>query len=188
MEGTLMKRLLLLLACFIIFVRCGDLGGGVNTKGIDQRVAMLETTIQSLEKGLSDLELARKRSGEGEINVTERSYTRITSKTGFFLVSCEDIQPYLDGYRVKLQIGNPYAVTFSGCQILAKWGAKFDPQKMTYDDWQKGLKTKNFALTSDLRPATWNRVTITITPATPSDLKYFSVGLKTDSVKMSVGD
>ena len=48
-----------------------------------------------------------------ELDPTSTGYAKADSNTGFFLVSCKKVEPYLNGHRVALAIGNPMGIRFN---------------------------------------------------------------------------
>ena len=59
-----------------------------------------------------------------------KKFIRIDSLSGFsLLVSLEDVTPYLDGYRVKLEIGNPTTAVYVGYKMTVEWGPFWSHQK-----------------------------------------------------------
>jgi outer membrane murein-binding lipoprotein Lpp len=55
------------------------------------------------------------------LDATAKGFERIDTDTGSFFISVEDVQPYLDGYKLRLKIGNPSSATFNavlpGCPV-----------------------------------------------------------------------
>ena len=50
------------------------------------------------------------------LDLTQRSYQRLDTDTGFFLVSVEEALPYLNGYKIRLSVGNPSNATYKRLQ------------------------------------------------------------------------
>ena len=61
------------------------------------------------------------------------SFVPVRGRIGIFLVSVKNVEPYLDGYRLNFEIGNPLSATFSNLRIKTVWGPKFDDSKATND-------------------------------------------------------
>ena len=88
-----------------------------------------------------------------------------------------------------MRIGNPYSAIFSGIKTNVKWGLAFDNKEAEknanyYETWEKALKEKEENLTNELSPATWNIITLILTPAKPDDLGYIEFSMTVDQVKL----
>jgi len=112
----------------------------------------------------------------------EKGYGRLNSNSGFFFVSCEDAQPYLDGYKVIMNIGNPTTATYNGFKLKVKWGKQFVSKEMNYIVWQKSLKTAEKKFTDKLMPASWNKIELILSPAKPEEVRYIEFSIETDQI------
>jgi len=77
----------------------------------------------------------------------------------------DDIEPYSNGYKLVLSIGNPYYAVFSGMKTRARWGSAFETEASekdmsAYEAWEKTFKEKEETVTHELRPGTWNKITV----------------------------
>jgi len=102
------------------------------------------------------------------ITSTER-YAYSSSSTTFgysptFSVVCENLTPYLDGYKAQLAIGNLTSATFNGAKITLKWGEDLS-------------KSKEISVTNTFHPGRYTNVEVSLTPARLEDVKGFSVTL-----------
>jgi hypothetical protein len=91
------------------------------------------------------------------------SYRRIDTSAGTFLVSVENVTPYLDGFRVECRIGNPAYATFNGFTLKASWGPHFK-EGDDFAKWQASSHAKDITLLDRLLPGTWNKVTLVCSP------------------------
>ena len=80
------------------------------------------------------------------------------------LVSLGKLDPYLDGYKVTLEIGNILSATFNGFDLTAIWGPRFKTGG-DYGSWNKARKMKTFSQLGNLLPNRWTDIEI-IFPAT----------------------
>jgi hypothetical protein len=123
-------------------------------------------------------------------------FSRIESNNGSFMVSCKRVEPYLDGFKLVLEIGNPYLVTYSDFNLKCRYGPR-EPEgqkdataeqsnefQKNMDEWKKSLKIKELAFTEQLLPGTWTRVEAIITPAKAEDLGYFGVQMTTNKLML----
>src|SRR5205823_1719781 len=104
-------------------------------------------------------------------------YSRIDAPSGTFLVAVTEFKPYANGYRVSLDVGNPSAARYKGAKLNVKWGKPFDPKaNVTYENWEKSLRQADTTI-QELRPATWNRVSVVLSPAVAEDTGYVQVSM-----------
>lgn len=123
------------------------------------------------------------------LDPASKAYGRLDTATGFFLVSCQDVQPYLDGYKVILHIGNPLGVRFVGFKITARWGPRYtgeDNDYESYAKWMGGLKARDFAFADVLEAGRWNEVELVLTQTTAQQVGYIQVSLDTNTVSLLV--
>ncbi len=101
-------------------------------------------------------------------------YVRVDSNHGIFFVSLIDIQPYLNGYKLILNIGNPSYVTYRGFDLTVEWGefllSETKQRKETY--------------TKDLYPGSWNKIEFNISPVEAEELNYIKVSITTNRLSL----
>lgn len=128
-----------------------------------------------------------------EINAVTPGYESIETNSGRFLIACDNVQPYLDGQKLQLRIGNLNLATYSGFKLKAKWGPKapkFLAQThdknfgLRWDQWKRSLREKEIELTADLKPGAWNAVEIVLAPAKSDELGYIELSMTTDKVML----
>lgn len=119
------------------------------------------------------------------LDLTTKGFQRVDTSTGYFLISVSDAQPYLDGYKIRLNVGNPSFATYHGAKFNITWGKKWDPKsKSDYDTWSTGLKSKEIAIVEDLAPGSWNPVEIILSPAKNDELGYINLKVKVDKLSL----
>lgn len=111
-----------------------------------------------------------------------KQYARVNSSSGFFLVSLQNVEPYLDGVKVRLNIGNPLSATYGGFKIKAKWGPKWN--HVSVKEWQSVLREKELSFTDSLESGRWNEVELILSPATPEDFGHLKIAIETDTVSL----
>jgi len=117
-------------------------------------------------------------------------YVPVRGRFGVFLVSVKNVEPYLDGYRVTFEVGNPQYATFSNLKIKTVWGSKFEYSKATNDvnyveNYNASLKRKEFSQADKLLPGSWNKVSIVLSPAKSDELAAFSISFDAETVSLS---
>lgn len=160
---------------------------------MNSKISKLDDRVSELDGRADIAELVQKQGKTAAFDPSEpkSGFSKIESSTGYFLVSLENVQPYLDGQRVTLQIGNPLSVTYSGFKIKAIWSARLptfgvaDPEfSKKRKAWRDSKRQKEIALTQDLRPGTWNRISFVVAPAKAEEFGYLEIGIETNQVKL----
>jgi hypothetical protein len=146
-------------------------------------VATLEKRIKALESKVWQLEYNSRKDKSVELDTSSDVFERLDSNNGSFLVRVTKAEPYLNGYKVYLAIGNTSSVTFSGFDLSLKWSIK--PPEGNVEEWSKwwdGRKTKKEHFPQDLEPGRWNTVVVILTPTRADELGYFEIALTTNSL------
>src|SRR5262249_7141847 len=173
---------------FLVLVGCGTatpqpIGGGIASSGssyqLRRQVDSLGWELQNLRGQILVLRSSAAPNYQSvQLDPTEKGYERIDTVSGFFLISCDDAKPYLDGYKLSLRVGNPTTATYSGFRFNVRWGGTFQsPSDTTFHQ-------KDVSFTNTLKPASWNNVDLVITPATPEEMKSIFVSMETPEMKL----
>jgi hypothetical protein len=155
---------------------------------LDARIAKLEKDLQTLRQRVNTLQIESEKYDTAEFDLAElHKYQRINTSNGIFLISVENVERYLNGYKIKLHIGNVTSATFGGFDLSAKWGTK-EPEinggVAKWGEWYDSLKTKEEKFTQSLLPGIWNNVELILLPATPAELGYLRLSMDTNSILM----
>lgn len=159
----------------------------------------LKRQLENLTKQISDLQAEKKSSDEFMYQVwfdvsklkkdsaeldpaSPNTYIRVESDVGPLLVSLENAEPYLDGYKVHLTIGNPLSLTFKGFQIAATWAPRLSGND--YAGWLKKQKKKTFSLTQDLLSGRWNAVTLILPETKAEEVGYLEVSITINTISL----
>ena len=122
-------------------------------------VSMLKITATSMAASMA------------ELDPTQKSFSVVMTNNGHLLMSCEDIQPYGDGQKLTLRIGNPYDMTYSGFSLTCRYGTR-PPEVPAASDstsamldwliahrkWRETLKEAKKEFGDKLYPGSWNKV------------------------------
>ena len=155
------------LAFSLILLGCGNQGS--NTASAPETPASRE----SLQKEITRLKVRLLRlgakvssltDGTAYVSTEEKGYAIAQTTYGTFSVVCENLTPYLDGYKAQLAIGNLTSATFNGAKITLKWGEDLS-------------KSKEISVTNTFHPGRYTNVEVSLTPARLEDVKGFSVTL-----------
>jgi hypothetical protein len=187
LSKTVVAGILILMICFtsigmsaLALMRVIQVKNEANSpREVDTRINQLDTRINTLDKALLDLkfDLAFKKEDPALLSSDSLgSFTVVNTRVGPFLISLENIETYLDGYKLNMKIGNISAAKFSGYKLRVLCKSIFEPEKDS--DY------KEFSFPGSLEPTTWTNASVIIAPAKPEDIKFIKVYLQTDTVWM----
>jgi hypothetical protein len=149
---------------------------------MQKQVGSLESEVKNLQVKLSTLEskltfdeymLGTKQVQHDHItlNLAERTYQRLDTDNGFFLISVREATPYLNGYKIRLHIGNPSFATYAGFTVKTKWGKVYDwatYSEASFNQWQKSFQEKEVSFPDALDAGAWNNVEVILAAVTCS--------------------
>jgi len=121
------------------------------------------------------------------LDLASRNFGRLDTDTGMFLVSVQDASPYLDGYKLSLEIGNPFAATYKDFTLKVKWNKTYDWAKYTdesYAKWDKTTREKEISFTTSLEAGRWNKVDLILPSTAGDELGYFVLSMDTKIVSL----
>jgi hypothetical protein len=158
-------------------------------------VKVLRTEVSNLRKQVFQLSSKLSRYESLSLDPTEKGYGRIDTTSGFFLISVRDTKPYLDGYRISLAIGNPSSARYDGFKLKLSWQAPFperqdgesdDQYSKRTEQWSQNEHAKEFTSIETLHPASWNTVSVVISPASAEEVKMLQIdSMETDRVMLA---
>jgi hypothetical protein len=111
------------------------------------------------------------------------SYGLARTAHGPVIVSMDKIEPYLDGYKVTLSVGNPTTVTFSDATIEVEWGLPWGNGR-SYVETSKSRKKKTFSILKSFQPGAYTLTEVALTPAKAEEIKSLSVGVTWSKINM----
>jgi hypothetical protein len=132
----------------------------LTLQSLDMRVAKLEKSLE--DAASEELKKIPVVSCKGE------GFTTVVTNNGLFLVSCDDASAYLNGFKLKLRIGNPSALTYNGIKLTI-----FTAQAVIPND-----------IVQDFLPGAWTSVDVVVAPATAAAVSSFIVKIETNKVSL----
>lgn len=148
-----------------------------STLEIGEQIKKLRSELFALELRLSALE-----SGDATVSTEEEGYDVAKTKFGPFTVSTRGAAPYLDGFKVKLRIGNLTNANFSGAKLNVAWGPPFTEKSV--EEWSKNQKKKQIDLTTRFLSGAFTDVEIVLTPAKAEEIKSIAIGIELNQLSL----
>lgn len=155
-----------------------------NVAPLLARLDALEKKIEQLEAGhaVFRTKIDSLRNSAASINTEEETYSVANSTLGPFLIVCKSVTPYLDGYRILLNVGNTTNVTFRGLKISLDWSEAVPPKGDYLAYWK--ARQKDVDVTQTFHPGTYTAVNVTIGPATAGELKALTVSVEPNQLSL----
>lgn len=161
-----------------------------KVKAADENQQKAVARIASLEKRVSDLtttqfrhtlELNRLKEGSAQVSSEDHKYGIVHTEHGIFTVFAGEPRPFLDGYKVRLEIGNLTNARFTGAKIHVWWSRPYDEKE---PDKDLEAKDKVFDVSNVFPPGAYTNVDVALTPAKAEAIKTLSVGLEFNSMSL----
>jgi len=168
---------------------------------LEQRITSQE--LKCFERFLdfeNRIEALKKRTATIDPNST--AYSFLDTGAGVLLISCDGVEPYLDGHRIKLRLGNPLNMQFSGFKLRFKFGRKppelpklknmsksdflkaGEAWQRDYDAWKESLREAESSYAVDLLPGAWKTVRATLPQTKAEDIAYVEVSIETNRISL----
>jgi hypothetical protein len=102
------------------------------------------------------------------LNFSETIYDRVDTNVGPLLLRLENAEPYVDGFRLTLGIGNVHSAAFEGFDLSFQWA--------------EGKKRQSFPET--LLPGRWTVAQVVLAPATSEKTSSVTIQASLDKVAL----
>lgn len=126
------------------------------------------TNLWGVEGRLLALESARTSKS---VDLYSKDFVPYSTDMGILLLEVRDAQPYLNGYRIKLAIGNCQCAQLGNCEISLAWG-------------RSGQHTHAQTIPGPFLPGKWTSATVTLSPVAPQEVKTITAALHVSSVSL----
>ena len=146
------------------------------SQDLSARVAELEKTVEDLRQFIITV---RTRQGVryATLDCNSGQYSEVQTSSGslIFFVSCAKIEPYLEGHKVTLNIGNLYAADFRNASLRLSHGTDFNDRREAQVKF------------SDRLPAgQWTPVVITVNPSKSEQFRHVAVEIDVETAVLGV--
>jgi hypothetical protein len=146
---------------------------------IFDRLDQLEKKVALLEQ-MNNTLLSRELSTFATLDCDSHRYTELRPNGSYFLLfaSCRNVEPYLEGHRVTIQVGNPYAIPVTQLSGKLWFGENL---------YQSFANNRNveIPMSSGLWSGTWNTFVVNVNPSKAADLRSVMVEFTLSTVSLS---
>ncbi len=101
----------------------------------------------------------------------DSGYSTVRYDLGVFTVQLDDIEPYANGSKVALKIGNPLFSAVEGLKAKIEWGRTTETGSPDNDS----AKAKEITFNEALRPGAWTTVPLVLEGIPPAELGFVRV-------------
>lgn len=206
MKTALILSLLLVFGCSkekpgLVTLRQVQAADPAYLSNLEARVGMLESKsalnsnlmtlaefVSTLRNRVDNLEAAAQvtRPEWFAVDMTEHAFSLVQTRFLPLLILPVNATPYLDGYRITLDIGNPYKASMNGLTINANWELPQTNNTISFDDATKApVKRREFDRADVLASGQWTRVTLDIAPASAEEIRCLRMQLDINSVGLA---
>jgi len=155
------------------------------------RIEALENRVNELDDKVLLLDFSKDQFRSVTLDPSDQGFGRLDSSVGTFAVSIQQVSAHADGVRVRLHVGNLTTAAVNGGTFKAKWGSR-SPKTgekgwaKSFAAWQKSLVEKDISFTDELRPGTWNNVSLVLPGLPPEKFGYLELQMETNQIKLLV--
>ncbi|OPY81803.1 MAG: hypothetical protein A4E65_00992 [Syntrophorhabdus sp. PtaU1.Bin153] len=151
-----------LFALFCMVLGCGrqtstTAQSPVKKEPLEQKVDRLQRELYVLKAQVDNLN-----NTPAYVDTVDKGYAIAQTEYGAFAVSCSTLSPYLDGYKVSVDVGNLTNAMLRGAKIRLHWGEDLS-------------KIKEFRVVNTFPPGRITKLELIMTPAKPEEIKTFAI-------------
>jgi len=161
-----------------------------SVAALQKQVTDLKKQVQSLDQALTffaqmyreklDTALAESVA----LEPGSQKFKVVTTQSGRFFIRLDQVEPFSDGYRVTLAVGNPYGIAFTDTKVTLAWNRKEPSDFLKYGEWLKTKRSQEFSSSTELHPESWTKIPLVLSDTKPDQLGYIEVKLTTGGVRM----
>lgn len=135
------------------------------------------------------LEISEITESSVRLDFKDPSAQKINTEMGSFFLLEKEAIPYLNGYKILFQIGNPYFATFSSLKLNVRWSVPFSQvESGKYSDWYKTRKEKEFSVLDNFPAGSWTLVELILIPCKVEELQNVLIELKIPVLSLKVNE
>lgn len=135
------------------------------------------------------------------LDPASKGYSSVSTDKGVFLFSVDGAEPFLDGHKIILKIGNPMNMTFLGFKLKVRYGKRppafpsfeagdtnavaiLQKWEQDWQAWEKTVRKTEFSFTDSLQPGAWNKIDFILRETKPEDVAHLEVSIETDQISL----
>lgn len=171
-------RAFVILAVLALLLPTAGCVGGNRVSAVEGKVKELEVKVKDLTTQVAKVE--REASWDRAFKMLDSvayltpgsdGYSIVQFELGRVTVSLKNIEPYANGSRVTLRIGNPTSATLEAVKAILEWG-KVDAKGMPLSESER---QREVTFTRSVRPGAWTDVQAVLEGVPPVELGFVRV-------------
>jgi Protein of unknown function (DUF3251) len=110
------------------------------------------------------------------VSPQEKGYGLLKTPFGTLLISTESVEPYLDGFKIHLKIGNPTSAHFNGFSLICS--------SYQTTNFFTTLQTFTNAVTDSLTPGYWTPIDFILAPSDMDRVRNTTVSIELNQINL----
>jgi hypothetical protein len=143
----------------------------VQIAALQQSISALQQRIEELESDDQMEDLFEGLDGVAYLTPGADGYSVVRMDLGHLTVQLADVQPYANGSRVSLRIGNVTGATINGAKAKIEWGSVDD--KGTPKNAE--AKSREVEFSQPLQAGAWSNLPVVLEGIPPTELGFVRV-------------
>lgn len=176
-------KFILSFACIVFLCACSRQDAQPGSD-YSKRIAELENRLLGIEEVVG---MHSKLIPAGALmDATSKEYQVIYTVHGPYTISVDEARQYLDGYKLRLKIGNLTSAIATNVKLIVSWGPSPGDSDFpnTPGEVHKAFKTNEYNLSEVLMPGAFNAVDVVISPAKANELKMMTMKIVAGGVRL----
>jgi hypothetical protein len=151
----------------------------IEMSDLTNRIDNAEAQLLTLDSRVGDIE-----PNETLVSIDGNGYSIVKTTFGPFVIITERASQYLDGYKIKLGIGNLTSATFNGAKLVVSWGPHLKTKNLEQYLNIATMQSKEFSITNDILSGRYTNTQIALTPAKADEIRTILVSLKLNQISL----
>jgi hypothetical protein len=151
------------------------------------RMTALETKLKEVSRIASQASIGvyqlQNQYTSAEFDPSDSTFQRINSGVATFAVSVQDVSPFGDGVKLRLELGNLSAASIVGVTLHVTYGPRV-PTGDGFDAWYTNLKKKDAEILDTLVPGSGYPTTVVLPGIEPKNFGYVPVSVDTKTISL----
>lgn len=154
---------------------------------LDEHTSSGNYTKLKMEVWQLQSDLHRLTSKPATVSPDSSAFSLCRNEYGAFPVAIDGVQPYLDGYKIKMKIGNPTSATLTDVdlRVVCSPRSMFNGGADEFSDGLKRMREVNVNPAKIFPSASWTAVDVIVGNVAPADIGVIDVWLDIKGVSLS---
>lgn len=149
-----------------------------EVRELSQRLEALEAKVSLVEQATEDVKtrqgvdrLVQDAERVAYLTPASDGYSALQTDIGPITLTLSNVEPYANGTRVTLRVGNPMSATINDASATVEWGSVGSDGQPQNDI----ARSRRVQLGTSLRPGAWTNVQLVLDAVQPAQLGFVRV-------------